>query len=293
MSKLPVVAAIANYNMAGELKQLLPQVLQQGYDGVYVLDDASTDNSSEVAESYGDKVTFVAGKTNKGAGGNRNRIIAALDRPAIIHFLDADVRLEGEHIASLVREVVPNTPFGFVVGLAKSPNGMQNAWNYGPRIGLKSDIGSLIRAYLIEPQLAAHPARAEKLARMFGRMLAGWPNPLARPQRREVYWGIEQNIVIRSDIFEQLGGFDEDLRETEILSLAIRMHRRGLPCYFDPRLSIVHTEGDVRPYRRDIVKLKELYRIARKYGIRNWLVSADKFGSPPESYQTSGRAGRS
>ena len=277
MKQMPVVAAIANYNMAAELRQLLPQVLRQGYDRIFVLDDASTDKSREVVENFGGAVTFVAGSTNKGAGGNRNRIIEVLDQPSLVHFLDADVRLETEHTAALVHKLTPQVPFGFVVGLTKSPNGLQNAWNYGPRIGLKSDLGSLVRAYIIEPQLAAHPARARKLSRLFGGLLAGWPDPLAEPRRQEVYWGIEQNIVMRSDIFEQLGGFDEDLRETEILSLAIRMHRQGLPCYFDPRLSIVHTEGDVRPYRRDIVKVKELYRTARKYGIRNWLVSADRF----------------
>ena len=46
--ELPVVAAIPNYNMGEHLRRLLPQVLAQHYDAVFVLDDASTDESADV-----------------------------------------------------------------------------------------------------------------------------------------------------------------------------------------------------------------------------------------------------
>lgn len=275
-SKLPVVAVITNFNMADQLEVLLPQILTQGYDVIYVLDDASTDASKTIVESYAG-VTFVAGQTNLGAGGNRNRILSILNEPAIIHFLDADVKLEATNTAGLVRQVVPEGEFGFVVGLANSPSGLQNSWNYGPRVGLKSDIGSLIQASILEPNFTTHPQRAKKLRRTFKSLVRDWPDPLVTPTRRKVYWGIEQNIIFRSDIFKRFGGFDESLRETEILELAIRLHRAGLDSYFDPRVAITHTEGDVRKYNRNKVKGRELLRISRKYGLRNWLVSADRF----------------
>lgn len=275
MTKLPVVAAITNYNMAKELSSLLPQVVNQGYADIFVLDDASTDNSREVVQGFSG-VTFVAGKTNKGAGANRNRIIDALHYKAIVHFLDADVVLETNNTARLVQQTVPDEAFGFIGGLVNTPAGMQSVWNYGPGVGLRSDIGAQIQALLIQPLLARHPQAAARLRRWFKGLLADWPDPLTPPARRTVNWCSEANMVVRSDIFARLGGFDKNLRETEILELAMRMHQQNLPCYFDPIVSVRHTEGQVRNYNRNALKMKELFKIARQFGLLHWLVSNGK-----------------
>lgn len=273
MFKLPVVAAVVNYNMAQSLQNLLSQVVRQGYDAVFVLDDASTDNSHQIAARF-PNVRFVAGKTNKGAGGNRNRILEALSDDAIVHFLDADVILEtdDDNMAKLVRQVAPDEPFGFVGGFIRTPSGMQQVWNYGGGIGLRSGIASLLQAALIEPNLLRHPQRVTKLRQQFAQLLHEWPDPLAPPSRRTVFWCAEANLVVRSDIFKALGGFDESYRETEILDLALRMHQKNLPCYFDPRLSVRHTAVQVRKYNRNLVKLKELIRVNRQFGLWQWLV---------------------
>jgi N-acetylglucosaminyl-diphospho-decaprenol L-rhamnosyltransferase len=271
MPKLPVVAAIANYNMAKELEHLLPQVVKQGYDDIFVLDDASTDNSREVVGRFRG-VQFIAGKTNKGAGANRNRIIAALKYDALIHFLDADVDLETSNTAALVRKVAPDQPFGFVGGLIKNPSGLQNVWNYGTGVSLRSSVAAQMQT-IIQPLIIKNPKRAKWLRRRLKNLLAGWPDPLAKPFRREVYWNAEANMVVRSDIFASFGGFNEKYRETEILDLATRMHNRGLPCYFDPLLSVQHKEGKVRLYNRDIVKAKEMLWVGHQFGWLRWLRS--------------------
>lgn len=276
MSKYPVVVAIPNYNMAIELKTLLPQLLGQGYADIFVLDDASTDNSLEVVKGFKGKVKFVAGDKNKGAGANRNRIIDVLEYDAFIHFLDADVELETNKAADIVRDIMPDGPVGCVGGLAKTKAGLQNVWNYGPRPGLRNEIGAFLQSR-IELLLTANPDRARRLEKRYHNLLADWPNPLATPRRREVYWNIEQNFVIRSDTFAQLGGFDESLRETEILELAIRMHQMGLKSYFDPRLATRHMEAKVRNYNRMRRKRIEGFKIARKHGSINWILSRDGF----------------
>ncbi|HVV25976.1 MAG TPA: glycosyltransferase family 2 protein [Candidatus Saccharimonadales bacterium] len=137
--KLSVVAAIPNYNMADSLNALLSQVLEQEYDDVYVLDDASSDHSQEVAESWGSAVHFIAGRENLGAGGNRNRIIGALGRQALIHFLDADMILETERTPEIAREIM-RPDAAFVGGLVKEHNGLQLIFNYGPRQSLRNDL---------------------------------------------------------------------------------------------------------------------------------------------------------
>ena len=74
--RLPVVAAIPNYNMGQQLAALLPELAQQDYADVFVLDDASTDGSREVVEGFnhGSGVHFVAGAENKGAGPTRGSV---------------------------------------------------------------------------------------------------------------------------------------------------------------------------------------------------------------------------
>jgi N-acetylglucosaminyl-diphospho-decaprenol L-rhamnosyltransferase len=93
--RLPVVAAIPNYNMGENLRRLLPQVLAQRYDAVFVLDDASTDDSADVVRGFGDDVRFVRSDTNRGAGANRNQIIDQVPDGVLIHFIDADMEKHG------------------------------------------------------------------------------------------------------------------------------------------------------------------------------------------------------
>ena len=66
MPKLPIIAAVANYNMANQLEHLLPTLVEHDYDGIFVLDDASTDESRSVVESVSSDITFVAGPSRAG-----------------------------------------------------------------------------------------------------------------------------------------------------------------------------------------------------------------------------------
>jgi GT2 family glycosyltransferase len=271
MAKLPVIAAIPNYNMASELKRLLPQLLKQGYSAIYVLDDASTDNSREVVKAFGSKVRFVEGGKNKGAGATRNRILEVIKEECIIHFLDADIIPETENMATAVQKIVPSEDFGFIGGLTLGPNGMQNVWNYGPKSSPRNEIGAHIQAKL-EKLIAQDPARARRVRKRYKKLLLDWPDPLSKPVKKEVYWCIEQNLIFNSNIFRKLGGFDESIRETEISDLAIRSHQIGLKSYFDPNIVTRHTEAKVRNYNRNLRKAREMYKINFKYGLLNWLL---------------------
>jgi glycosyltransferase involved in cell wall biosynthesis len=66
-----VVAAIPNYNMGPHLIELLPSILAHGYDAVYVLDDASTDDSVDIVRSFGSDVVLARSSLNRGAAAVR------------------------------------------------------------------------------------------------------------------------------------------------------------------------------------------------------------------------------
>jgi GT2 family glycosyltransferase len=277
--RLPVVAAIPNYNMGEQLVALLPELAQQDYADVFVLDDDSTDGSREIVEGFnhGSGVHFVAGAENKGAGPTRNLVIGALGYKAIIHFLDADITLRTERIPEVVHDIMPSEPIGFVGGLALTPQGTQSVWNYGPRQGLRGDVGAPIQMK-IETLVTSDPEKGEALRKRFERLLVDWPDPFSEPVRRQVFWNIEQNLLISSDVFAEVGGFNDTLREHEIQDLAIRLYNRGLSRWFDPSISVQHkNEQNVRDYNRQAAMFKAELRIARMQGIRTWFLPNGKF----------------
>jgi GT2 family glycosyltransferase len=275
MNRLPIVAAVPNYNMGEQLAELLPSLTSSGYNEICVLDDASTDDSRDIVAAVSTDIHFVDGKENRGAGTNRNRIITALGHDAIIHFMDADIRLDTERAAEVVANAIPSEAYGFVGGLAKTEAGFQNVWNYGPRQSLWANLGAQVQSR-VEATLLDNPSRAAALRERFATLVKDWPDPLSKPSRRQVFWAIEQNLVVDSQTFAALGGFDENLREHEVQDLALRMAQCGLKRYFDPSFAITHKNIDVRHYNRVAAMAKAELMIARKHGLRNWLLPDGK-----------------
>lgn len=272
--KLPVYAVVPNYNMADSLTTLLPEILEQEYDKVYVLDDASSDHSREAVEGFGRDVELVAGQENIGASANRNRIIPHLGREAIVHFIDADMRLESQNNPEIARDIVPREGVGFVGGLIKEPDGRQWRFNYGPRICLASDLRAPLQDKIGQAG-KQNPARESKLRKLTGKLLADWPDTSQEPERRQVFWACEANLLFTSSTLKEFP-FDEDMPSHDIQPVAVRMKRAGLPRYFDPAISAVHEQINIREVAGlDMAKAE--YRLARRYGVRNWFMPEGHF----------------
>lgn len=191
--KLPVVAAIPNYNMGQQLVNLLPEVARQDYADIFVLDDASTDDSREVVEDFnhgGDGVQLVAGVENKGAGPTRNLIIGALGYDAIIHFIDADIALKTERIPEVANDIMPSQPVGFIGGLVLTNENAQVVWNYGPRQGLRGDLAAGLQLKMGNLMMS-DPEKARAFRERFAGWLVDYPDPFREPVRRQVYWSVE------------------------------------------------------------------------------------------------------
>lgn len=276
MSKpLPVVAAIPNFNMANQLKRLLPQVIAQHYDAVYVLDDASTDGSKQVVTSFGPQVTLVAGEQNLSSSGNRNRILGVLHEPAIIHFIDADVELDSQNIPETIRGIMSDPRIGLGGGLVVSPEGRQSIWNYGPGFSVYSGMTAALQAYIEPPK---HPKLGRLLRHATPYLLSEWPDTTRPPQARPTFWVHEANMFMRSDIFAKLGGFDIHVREHDIQDLAIRVQKAGLITMFDPAVAVIqHNDVNVRPGNRRRARRQAVRYISRKNGRLQRLFPGGRF----------------
>jgi glycosyltransferase involved in cell wall biosynthesis len=269
--KMPVVAAIPAYNAELTLRPLLADVLDQEYDSVYVLDDASTDNTYELAHSYYPDVKVIRGQENIGAGANRNRIIPELGYSAIIHFLDSDIRLNSENSAEKARELGSIANIGFVGGMVRNPDGTQNPYNFGPRMSLKSSFLVSGVQYGIYA-LGRHKSElAKKMRNDLDWLLKDWPNTFKEPAARPIYWNAEANLVIPSKVFKQLGGNNPKLRYHEIMEFSIRTHKAGLKSRFDPSLDVTHYDFDNLSKKFNLEPIKAAARIIIGMGIKDWV----------------------
>jgi N-acetylglucosaminyl-diphospho-decaprenol L-rhamnosyltransferase len=265
----PVVAAIPNYNMATSLRKLLPQVLAQSYDGVFVLDDASTDDTTDVVASFGGDVTLVRSRHNRGAAANRNQIIDHVADGAIIHFIDADMDLQTTETPTVAREVVAryaDTGVGLIGGLVSRTDGSQELDNYGAVFSLWGNSTALVQL-MIDRLRTTKPPLARALRKAMAPLMTQWPNILEPPAPAPAYWVHEGNMLVRSELFKAVGGYDPALREHEIQDLAIRLDRIGVRRYFDPSIEVVHREVDVRGHNRQRSVNKAALYLLRKHGL--------------------------
>jgi GT2 family glycosyltransferase len=261
----PVIAAIPVYNMAGSLAELLPEVLAQGYDAVYVLDDCSADDSVRVAEQLAG-VQVIKGNKNVGAGNNRNRIFQAKNQwpDAIIHFLDADVQLISKDNPAVIRGIFADSAIGVAGGLIVDTKGVQSAYNFGPRPSVSSSI-------TIWPQVWAHFVSRhfrKQNPRRLPPTWRRWPSIFAKPVARDTFYVCEGNMCIPMKLLMQFGGFDPALREHESQDLAYKVAKAGLKTRFDPELAVRHLAIDVRgPKRYYKDQWVALFRVVRKHGL--------------------------
>jgi len=105
---------IPTYNQAEFLAGAIDSVLAQTFQKieVIVVDDGSTDHTSEVAASYGSKIRYVR-KTNGGTGSALNRGIQEATAP-LIAWLSSDDQFLPEKLSLQLAEIKKNPPLGVV-----------------------------------------------------------------------------------------------------------------------------------------------------------------------------------
>lgn len=240
-----VVAAIPTYNNAEEVTSVLPQVMEQNYSAVFVMDDASTDGTPDLIKTqFGSEIKVLGGRENVGPAANRNKVMPETGN-ALVHFFDADTRLNSSPNPEIIRELFNGLgEVGYVGGMVRNPSGRQMPANFGPRFSFRSEwIETPLQGMVYEIG-----KRNESLAKSFrsklGFLLEGWPDTEESPPDFpiRVFGATEANLIIQSPVFRKIGGFDSRLRYFEASELAVRLERARLPRYFYPAVDITHAQ---------------------------------------------------
>jgi glycosyltransferase involved in cell wall biosynthesis len=100
-----ITVIINNYNYGQFLRQAIDSVLNQSYPAheVILVDDGSTDNSLEVALSFGDRIRFIPQKNNGQASTFNTGYYAATGD--WIWFLDSDDMLTYDALEEVSRQI--------------------------------------------------------------------------------------------------------------------------------------------------------------------------------------------
>jgi len=263
-----VFAVVPTYNMSGSLGELLPQLIEQQYDQVFVLDDASIDDTKEMVGAFGREVQLISGNKNVGSGANRNRIIGvlgALDaQDAIINFIDADTRLEpgNKPLAQAARDLFEQYPnAGMIGGKVLNADGSWGAFNYGPEFSLRWATAT-VHQLRLEKISKTDPGKALKQYNRHRNLLQGYPNIFQEPEVAKVGWLVETFNFVKAKTFIELGGYNPKLRYLEGLDFGARLEAKGLDRIFDPSTTVKHLQVDIRGSERYTSVLKAVARLA-------------------------------
>src|SRR5919202_4974837 len=188
-----VSVVIPCYNQAHFLAEAIESVLEQTYPHfeIVVVDDGSTDNTTEVASGYypSEKVRLLR-QENKGLSAARNAGLAE-SRGEYVVFLDADDRLLAEALEVGIRELEAHPECAFVSGHIRR---------------IAAD-GSPLRT----PPQALHIAHVE--GDHYARLL------------RYNYIETPGTVMYRRSVFDSVGGFITSTEPCEDWDLYLRIAR--------------------------------------------------------------------
>ena len=213
---LPLRASviIVNYNGGDELWHCLASAVSSVPTGseVIVIDNASTDASAEAIERDFPHVRLIRSRTNLGFGGGNN-LGAQSARGKFLVFLNPDTRVAEGWLAALLAPFEADPHVGLVTAkvlLAAQPDRINTCGNAVHLTGL-----TLCRGM-------GFPKSAFEMA-------------------EEVDAVSGAAFAIRRDLFEALGGFDEDfflyLEDTD---LSWRARLAGWRCWYAPDSVVFH-----------------------------------------------------
>jgi glycosyltransferase involved in cell wall biosynthesis len=246
---LPLVTVVIPvFNRERTVVAAIESVLRQTYQSieVIVVDDASTDGSIDAVRSVSDpRVRLVEAGTNRGAAGARNLGIA-MATGEFVAFQDSDdewlpTKLQRQMDLFESRTVAVYCGMAIVEPLASGRIDLR----YNPPINLPNPSGDLLDL-LLEDSIVS-----------------------------------TQTLVVRREMLDVVGGFDESLPATEDWDLAIRLAKLG-PIIFVDDLLVVQRFSENSLTRNTATRLSAEQQILEKhfdeYQLRPRLLARHYYG---------------
>jgi GT2 family glycosyltransferase len=223
MSKT-IAVAILNWNGADLLKRFLPSVLKYSTESViYVIDNASEDNSLEVLQSEFPEVKTITISDNLGYAGGYNAGLKNIEEEFIV-LLNSDVEVTENWLAPLYKRFEDDEKLAAIQPKIKDLN-QQDHFEYAGASGGFID-------YLGYPFCRG---------RLFYKLEE---DQKQYEDFKEVFWATGACLMVRKSAFIEAKGFNEKLfAHMEEIDLCWRMHNYGYKVACEPKSTVYHLGG--------------------------------------------------
>ncbi len=275
-AKLDISILIVSWNVRELLLECLaalPDAVGEDFSyEVIVVDNASSDGAVDAVREAFPHVRVMANAENRGFTGGNNQALAAA-RGRFLFLLNPDTKPLPGSIAELARFLDAHPDAGMVGPRLRYGDGSpQPSRRRFPTLLTLFTESTVIQHYVPNLSIFARYVMADQ--------------PDDRTQ--EVDWLVGAAIMVRREVYEQIGGLDEGFfMYSEELDWCRRAKEKGWRILFDPAAEIIHYEGkssEQAVARRDIAFFSSRVRYARKYHgafwaeiLRLWLLTTFLF----------------
>ncbi len=250
----------------------LPDAVADATYEVILVDNASRDGTVDAVREAFPQVQIIANQENRGFTGGNNQALA-LARGRSLLLLNPDTRPLPGSIAELHHFLQSHPDVGAVgPRLWYGDGSPQPNRRRFPTLSTLFTESTIIQHYLPGLPLFAHYIMADQ------------PDD----QVQEVDWLVGAALMVRREVYQQVGGLDESFfMYSEELDWCRRIKAAGWRICYDPAAEIIHYEGkssEQAVARRDIAFFSSRVRYTRKYHgpvwaelLRWWLLATFGF----------------
>ena len=220
---------VVAFRSSSDLPACLDSILADAPGGsrTIVVDNASPDDSAEVAGAHPIGAEIVRSDRNLGFGGGCNLGVSRSSAEAVF-LLNPDARLTAGVSSGMIAALQEDPRVGIVAPRVVDPSGQSRAASAGASPSLASSIGHFLLV-----------GRIPILRRLFPPFYLSEPLIPSQPD-----WVSGAAMLVRRSAFDEIGGFDERIfMYMEDVDICERLWRAGWRVRYEPAFIVEHRIG--------------------------------------------------
>ena len=224
-----IAIVILNWNGKSFLESFLPDVIRcsRNVADIVVADNNSTDDSVAFLRMHFPEVVIVLNKSNLGFAGGYNAALKEIKSEYFV-LLNSDVQVTGNWIEPVIKMMDADSQIAACQPKIRSYKQKEKFEYAGAAGGFIDKFGYPFCRGRIFSTL-------EKDENQYNDVI-------------EIFWATGACLFIRSQVFHQLGGFDEEFfAHMEEIDLCWRIHKAGKKIMYCPSSVVYHVGGGTLP----------------------------------------------
>ena len=222
--KIKTALVILNWNGKNWLEKFLPNILIFSKDvNIFLVDNASSDDSVSFVEEYYSKVTIISNKINCGFAKGYNNSLRYINAEYYI-LLNSDIEVSKGWISPLIKLMDADINIAACQPKILDFNNKEYFEYAGASGGYIDNLGyPFCRGRIFD-----------NIERDNGQY----------NDKAEIFWATGACIVVRSSVFWEVNGFDEDFfAHQEEIDLCWRLKNNGYKIMVEPKSFVYHVGG--------------------------------------------------